>query len=151
MPHNGHILTFGGPAHVAEGRFFSTIGDMSTVEGDWLEAHPEFNQVLHDVHVETAGQMIDYVLHHAPEECPGPRIGDSVVVKEGTPHPDLGTGLGGWQGRVMGLRRGQGDTVLCYIFHDPRFLGGHDPRFHLSRIRGKMEHRNGNETDRHLI
>jgi hypothetical protein len=62
------ILSFGGPAHIANDCFFSTIGDMSTFEGDWLEEHPEFNQVLHDIHVETAGQMIDYILQHAPEE-----------------------------------------------------------------------------------
>ena len=58
----GGILSFGGPAHIQEGRFFSTIGDLTTVEGDWLRQHPEFNQVLHEIHAETAGQMVDYLL-----------------------------------------------------------------------------------------
>jgi hypothetical protein len=60
----GGILSFGGPFHIERGEFFSTIGDISTVEGDWLQEHPEFNQVLHDIHVETAEQMIDYLLSH---------------------------------------------------------------------------------------
>jgi len=34
---------------------------MSVYEGDWLREHPEFNQVLHDIHVETAEQMIDHL------------------------------------------------------------------------------------------
>lgn len=114
----GGILTFAGPAHIAENRFFSTIGDMSMREGDWLEEHPEFNQVLHDIHVETAEQMINYILQHAPQETPGPSIDDSVVVKEGTTNPDLGTDLGGWQGRVLGLREGEGDTILVHIQWD---------------------------------
>ena len=58
----GGILSFGGPLYVESAEFFSTIGDMSTVEGDWLREHPEFNHVLHDIHVETAEQMIDYLL-----------------------------------------------------------------------------------------
>ncbi|MHC4621919.1 MAG: hypothetical protein ACYTEQ_29625 [Planctomycetota bacterium] len=58
----GGILSFGRYAHIEEGRFSSMIGDISTVEGDWLREHPEFNQVLHDIHAETAGQMIDYLL-----------------------------------------------------------------------------------------
>ena len=64
----GGILSFGGPAHIERNSFFSTIGDMSTVEEDWLEEHPEFNQVLHDIHAETAAQMIDFILEHAAEE-----------------------------------------------------------------------------------
>ena len=32
----GGILSFGGYAHIEEGRFFSMVGDISTVEGDWL-------------------------------------------------------------------------------------------------------------------
>jgi hypothetical protein len=62
--------------------------------------------------------MINYILQHAPQETPGPRIGDSVVVKEGTADPDLGTDLGGWQGRVLGLRKGEGDTILVHIQWD---------------------------------
>ena len=57
----GGILSFGGPAHIERNEFFSTIGDMSVYEGDWLREHPEFNQVLHDIHVETAEQMIDHL------------------------------------------------------------------------------------------
>lgn len=63
----GGILSFGGPTHVEQNRFFSTIGDMSTHEDDWLEEHPEFNQVLHDIHIETAGQMIDFLLRHGAD------------------------------------------------------------------------------------
>jgi hypothetical protein len=59
----GGILSFGGPFHIERCEFFSTIGDMSTFEGDWLRKHPEFNQVLHDIHVEMAEQMIDYLLN----------------------------------------------------------------------------------------
>ena len=58
----GGILSFGGSLYVESGEFFSTIGDMSTVEEDWLKEHPVFNHVLHDIHVETAEQMIDYLL-----------------------------------------------------------------------------------------
>jgi len=61
------ILTFGGPYHIENDCFFSSIGDMSTVEGDYLRQHPEFNQVLHNAHVETAVQMIDFILQHTPE------------------------------------------------------------------------------------
>jgi hypothetical protein len=63
----GGILSFGGPAHIKQNRFFSTIGDMSTREEDWLEKHPEFNQILHDIHVEVAEQMIDFLLHNSPD------------------------------------------------------------------------------------
>jgi hypothetical protein len=61
----GGILTFGGPYHVEQGCFFSAFGDISIFEGDWLEEHPDFNQVLHDIHVETVGQIIDYLVRHA--------------------------------------------------------------------------------------
>ena len=40
---------------------------MSTREEDWLEKHPEFNQILHDIHVEVAEQMIDFLLHNSPD------------------------------------------------------------------------------------
>ena len=59
----GGILTFGGPYHIENDCFFSHIADISTVEGDWLREHPEFNQELHDIHVETARQMIDFILN----------------------------------------------------------------------------------------
>jgi len=42
-------------------------GGFECLEEDWLEAHPEFNQVLHDIHVEITEQMIDYILGHAAE------------------------------------------------------------------------------------
>ncbi len=61
----GGILTFGGSYHVEQGSFFSSFGDMSTFENDWLKKHPDFNQVLHDIHVETVGQIIDYLVRHA--------------------------------------------------------------------------------------
>jgi hypothetical protein len=64
----GGILSSGGPAHIAQSCFFSTLGDISTREGDWLAEHPEFNQVLHDIHVETAEQMIDFLLRHAADD-----------------------------------------------------------------------------------
>ena len=72
----GGILTIGGPYHIATDCFFSGIGDTSTVEEDWLKEHPEFNQVLHEIHVTVAEQMIDHILQHAPEgtqEEKGPR------------------------------------------------------------------------------
>ena len=58
----GGILDFGSPRYVESGCSFSRIGDISTVEGDWLRGHPEFNQELHDIHVETARQMVDFIL-----------------------------------------------------------------------------------------
>ena len=38
--------------------------------------------------------------------------GDSVVVKPGIVDPDFGIEIGGWQGRVLGIEPGGGDTVL---------------------------------------
>jgi hypothetical protein len=60
----GGILSFGGRVRAGTDRFHSRIGDLSMKEGDWLEEHPEFNQVLHDIHVETADQMINYLVEH---------------------------------------------------------------------------------------
>ena len=97
------------------------------LEGDWLKEHHNFNQVLHDIHVETAEQMLNYILQHAPQDTPGPRIGDSVVVKKGTTDPDLGTDLGGWQGRVLGLQEGEGDTILVRIQWDSITLKNMSP------------------------
>jgi hypothetical protein len=122
----GGILTFGGPYHVEHDCFFSHIADTSTVEGYWLREHPEFNHVLHDIHVETTGQMIDFILAHAPKKKrrkrrrkrsqahPGGTVfkaGNSVVVRPGTMDPDFDTDLGGWQGRVLEAP-GDEDTVL---------------------------------------
>jgi hypothetical protein len=71
----GGILTFGGSCHVEHDCFFSRIGDTYTVEGNWLREHPEFNQILHDIHVETTGQMIDFIPGHARRK----RGGESAV------------------------------------------------------------------------
>ena len=65
---NDGILSFGGPYHIEHNRFFSIIGDISAFEGDWLREHPDFNQVLHNIHVETVEQMIDYILHHYSQD-----------------------------------------------------------------------------------
>ena len=61
----GGILFFG-----EQDTFHSKIGDLSTEEEDWLEEHPEFNQVLHDIHVETAEQMIDYLVERGQPSQP---------------------------------------------------------------------------------
>lgn len=58
----GGILSFGGSWHIEHASFFSRIGDVSTTEENWLRDHPQFNQVLHDVHVEATGQMADLLL-----------------------------------------------------------------------------------------
>jgi hypothetical protein len=125
----GGILTFGGPYHVAHDCLFSRITDTSTVEGYWLREHPEFNQVLHDIHVETAGQMIDFILARAPKKKRRKRrrkrpwahpegalkAGDSVLVRPGTMDPDFDTGIGGWQGRVV---EGPGDDDMILVRWD---------------------------------
>jgi hypothetical protein len=59
------VLTFGGPYHIENDCFFSSIGDASIQEGDYLQKHPELNQVLHDIHLEAVNEMIDYILDHA--------------------------------------------------------------------------------------
>lgn len=61
------ILTLGGPAHIKENDFFSSIGEISSVEDNFLKKHPELNQVLHDIHIEAAEQIINYILKHAPK------------------------------------------------------------------------------------
>jgi len=61
------FLSLGGPAHIEENNFFSVLGDISLHEEDYLKEFPEFNQVLHDLHVEMAEQMIDFVLQHSSE------------------------------------------------------------------------------------
>lgn len=77
----GGILTFGGSAHIESNSFFSTIGMLSTVEEDYLKEHLEFNQVLHDLHVEAATEMIDYLLEH------GPKIIEGSAVEPDSPPP----------------------------------------------------------------
>ncbi len=82
------ILSFGGPAHIRENRFFSTIGDMSTVEGDFVRENPEINQVLRDLHVEAATEMIDYLLEHSPKIIEGSAVEvDSPGPMQLTPGP----------------------------------------------------------------
>lgn len=61
------FLSFGGPAHIEENRFFSVLGDISIREEDYLKEYPDFNHVLHDLHVEVAEEMIDFILEHASE------------------------------------------------------------------------------------
>jgi len=86
----GGILSFGGPVHIQNNRFFSTIGDMTPVEEDYLITHPQFNQVLHDLHVETATEMIDYLLEHGPKIIEGSVFeadhSPSIPPAPGTPH-----------------------------------------------------------------
>lgn len=45
-------------------------------------------------------------------------VGDSVVVKEATKDPDLGTEIGGWQGRVMRLEADRKHVQLVHIQWD---------------------------------
>jgi len=61
------FLSLGGPAHIEENSFFSAIGEISLHPEDYLKEHPEFNQVLHDLHVEAAEQMIEFILQYASE------------------------------------------------------------------------------------
>ena len=68
----GGILTFGGRAHIESNTFFSAIADMTDIAKTYLKEHPEFNQLLHDLHVEAAEEMIDYLLQHAPTEVSHP-------------------------------------------------------------------------------
>lgn len=63
----GGMLSFSGHSLKRRPTFSSHYGDMSTAEGDWLRDHPEFNQLLHDLHVEAVNQMIDFILEHADE------------------------------------------------------------------------------------
>jgi hypothetical protein len=132
------ILSFGGPRHIEDDSFFSTIGSLSTWEGDWLEEHPDFNQVLHDVHVEAATQMIDFILERAPQnrekqkrrkrqrrnrrrkrsktrpESTTFQVGDSVVVRPGTIDPDFDVDIGGWQGRVTEEPSAEGMITIVW-------------------------------------
>ena len=61
------ILSFGGTYHLQTNSFFSVIGDIFIVEGDYLREHPEFSQVLHNLHVETAEEMIDFIMQKSKE------------------------------------------------------------------------------------
>jgi len=58
------FISLGGPAHIEENNFFSVLGDISIKEDEYLRERPEVNQVLHDLHVEAAEQMIDFILQH---------------------------------------------------------------------------------------
>ena len=56
------FLTLAGPGHLEQNQFFSAFGEISQQHEDFLKAHPEVNQTLHDLHVEITEQMIDFVL-----------------------------------------------------------------------------------------
>ena len=56
------FLNLAGPGHLDEGSFFSVFGEISVVEEDFLKENLDFNQVLHDLHVEVAEEIIDYLL-----------------------------------------------------------------------------------------
>jgi len=130
---SGGILTVGGRYHIENDDFFSAIGDISTVQEGYLKEHPEFNQVLHDIHLETAGQMIDFILERAPKgkkkkrrrrrrrRKPSARpednvfkTGDSVVVKPGTLDPDFDVDIGGWQGRILEPPSPEGTVLIAW-------------------------------------
>jgi len=55
------FLNLAGPGHLDEDSFFSVFGEISVVEEDFLNENPEFNQVIHDLHVEVAEKIIDYL------------------------------------------------------------------------------------------
>ena len=55
------FLSLGGPAHIEENNFFSVLGDSSLRQEDYLRKHPEVNQVLHDLHVQAAEEMIAFI------------------------------------------------------------------------------------------
>jgi hypothetical protein len=46
------------------------------------------------------------------------RVGDSVVVKTGVTDPDLGTDLGGWQGRISGMAADKRREIFISIRWD---------------------------------
>ena len=46
------------------------------------------------------------------------KVGDSVVVKAGITDPDLGTDLGGWQGRISGMAADKRGEVLVSVRWD---------------------------------
>ena len=45
-------------------------------------------------------------------------VGDCIVVKPGIKHPDLGTDIGGWQGRVFEIKSYQPGTVTISFYWD---------------------------------
>lgn len=56
------FLTLAGPGHLEQNQFFSAFGEISKEHEDFLKENPEFNQVMHDLHVEIAGKMIESLL-----------------------------------------------------------------------------------------
>lgn len=56
------FLNLAGPGHLEQNQFFSTFGEISQEHEEFLKEYPEFNQVMHDLHVEIAEQMIDFLL-----------------------------------------------------------------------------------------
>lgn len=58
------FLTYAGPGHLEENQFFSAIEEISAKQSDFLKANPDFNQLLHDLHVEVASKMINFLIQH---------------------------------------------------------------------------------------
>lgn len=63
----GGILDFGGPYHIRTNQFFSCIADTYVTLSDYLKENSEFNHVLHDIHIETAQKMIDFIMERSKE------------------------------------------------------------------------------------
>jgi len=61
------FLSMGGSAHIEENNFFSVLGDISLHEEEYLKEQPEVNQLIHDLHVELAEHMIDFILQNGSE------------------------------------------------------------------------------------
>ena len=61
----GGILDFGGPHHIKTNQFFLCIGDTTIAESDYLKENPGFNDILHDIHVEIAQKMIDFIIQRS--------------------------------------------------------------------------------------
>ena len=61
------FISLGGLAHIEENNFFSVLGDISCREEGYLKEQPEVNQLLHDLHVELALHMIDFILQNGSE------------------------------------------------------------------------------------
>jgi hypothetical protein len=51
-------------------------------------------------------------------KSPDFKVGDSVVVKARITDPDLGTDLGGWQGRISGMAADRGGEILISVRWD---------------------------------
>lgn len=56
------FLNLAGPGHLDENTFFSVLQEISVIEEDFLKENPHFNQILHDLHIEVAEKIIEYLL-----------------------------------------------------------------------------------------